>query len=139
MSNKVFITGNVANEIELKSTNDGTAVTTFNVAVRRPRKKDVTDFFTVVCWQNNAEFVSRYFSKGSGIEVTGVLTQRSYTDKNGSKRYAVEIQAEEIDFGKSTKVASTETTATATTPKNNPYTEPAQGYQEIGMDDELPF
>ena len=99
--NKCIIQGNISNEIELKQTQSGTSVCSFNVAVNRfskePDAKKV-DFFTVVAWQQKAEFVSRYFKKGSPILVCGRLENREWSDKQGNKRISTEIIAEEITF-----------------------------------------
>ena len=65
--NRVILSGYIASPIELRSTTNGTPVLTFQIAVRRPKQAEkITDYFTVVCWKNNAEFVSKYFEKGSG-------------------------------------------------------------------------
>ena len=99
--NKVIIQGNVSNEIECKVTQNGTSVCSFNVAVNRfskePDAKKV-DFFTIVAWQAKADFVSRYFKKGSPILVCGRLENREWSDKQGNKRISTEIIAEEITF-----------------------------------------
>ena len=99
--NKVIIQGNISNEVELKQTQSGTSVCSFNVAVNRfskePDAKKV-DFFTIVAWQAKADFVSRYFKKGSPILVCGRLENREWTDKQGNKRISTEIIAEEITF-----------------------------------------
>lgn len=132
--NKVFLTGYIASEIELKSTSQGTSVVTFQLAVKRPRtKNDVTDFITVVCWKSTAEFVSRYFRKGSGIEVSGALTVRKWQDKNGNNRYSTEVVADEVDFGKKSKEDKPQDHETPQ------YAPPSESFEEIGDDDDLPF
>lgn len=136
MSNKVFETGYIASDIELKQTNEGTNVTSFKLAVKRPRTKDKTDFFTVVCWRNNAEFVSKYFSKGSGIEVSGYLQSRTWEDQNGEKRYAIEIVAEDVDFGKKSKGENSNEAETAAPAFSAP--QPAN-FEQLNPDDDLPF
>lgn len=132
--NKTFLTGYIASEIELKSTSQGTSVVTFQLAVKRPRtKNDVTDFFTVVCWRNTAEFVSRYFHKGSGIEVSGVLTVRKWQDKNGNNRYSTEVVADDVDFGKKSKDDKPQEAA------QPQYAPPSESFEKISDDDDLPF
>lgn len=99
--NKVIIKGNISNEVELKQTQNGTSVCSFNVAVNRFAKDSgeaKVDFFTVVAWQQKAEFVAKYFGKGKPIIVVGRLENREWTDKQGNKRVSTEIIAEEIDF-----------------------------------------
>lgn len=135
--NKVIIQGNVSSEVECKQTQNGTSVCSFNVAVNRfskePDAKKV-DFFTVVAWGAKAEFVSRYFKKGSPILVCGRLENREWTDKQGNKRISTEIIAEEVSF-----VGSRESSTEA---KNEAYTPSAYGgaqMEEIAMDSDLPF
>ena len=99
--NKVILIGNLCSDPELKQTQGGTSVCSFNIAINRyskePDAKKV-DFFTVVAWQAKAEFVSRYFKKGQAILVCGRLENREWSDKNGNKRISTEIIAEEISF-----------------------------------------
>jgi single-strand DNA-binding protein len=93
--------GNISNEIELRQTQGGTSVCSFNIAVNRYTKdssEKKVDFFTVVAWGAKAEFVSRYFKKGQAIVVVGRLENREWTDKQGNKRISTEIIAEEISF-----------------------------------------
>ena len=137
--NKVFIMGNISSEVELKQTQSGTSVCSFNVAVNRfskePDGKKV-DFFTVVAWQAKAEFVSRYFKKGQAIIICGRLENREWSDKQGNKRISTEIIAEEISFA-GNKENSTEA-------KNEPYIPSAytsnnQNFEAIPSDASLPF
>lgn len=137
--NKVVLTGRIAQDIELKTTTSGVSVCTFNLAVKRPKAKDdITDFFTVVCWRNTAEFVSKYFRKGNGIEVAGMLTVRKWQDKNGNNRCATEIVADEVDFGKSSSKncdGNDDNTASATYAQHPS----GQDFAELPDDDDLPF
>ena len=138
--NKVIIQGNISSEVELKQTQNGTSVCSFNVAVNRFSKdggEAKVDFFTVVAWQAKAEFVSRYFKKGQAILVCGRLENRDWTDKNGNKRISTEIIAEEIAFS-GNKEASTEVKSEPYTP--SAYTSNNQNFETISDDDEgLPF
>lgn len=136
--NKVVLTGYISQDVELKTTTSGISVCTFNLAVKRPKtKEDVTDFITIVCWRGTAEFVSKYFRKGSGIEVSGILTVRKWQDKNGNNRYTTEVVAEEVDFGKksSGNDSSGDSSASAA------YTQQPSGqdFAELPDDDDLPF
>lgn len=143
--NKVTLSGYIANDIELKSTQNGISVTKFNLAVKRPRaKEDTTDFIPIVCWRHTAEFVCKYFSKGDGVEVSGIITIRKYQDRDGNNRYATEVVAEEIDFGKSRK-------STSDSQQRNTNSQPMTGNQsqngtyyeaqftEVASDEDLPF
>lgn len=102
--NHVTEQGRICNDIELRRTNSGIAVTSFTIAVDRDFSKDKeTDFFDVVCWKNTAEFVNKYFSKGRMIIVDGRLQTRSWNDKDGHKRKTVEIVADNVYFSDSKK------------------------------------
>lgn len=102
MINSVILMGRLTKTPELRSTEEGTAVTTFRIAVdRRFASADgsrETDFFNVVAWRQTAMLVSDHFEKGNMIAVRGYLQSRNYTDHNGNKRTAVEVIAEEIGF-----------------------------------------
>lgn len=96
--NSVILTGNICNDLELKSTDSGKSVCYFNLAVKRPFAKDVTDFFRVVTWNKQAENIFKYCGKGSKIGVCGVLNSRTYEDKEGKKCTICEVVANEIEF-----------------------------------------
>ena len=138
--NKVILIGNLTADPELKQTQSGTSVCSFNIAINRyskePDAKKV-DFFTVVAWQAKAEFVSKYFKKGSGIVIVGRLENRDWTDKQGNKRISTEIIAEEISFAGG-KESSSEAKSEPYTP--TPYsTQSSQNFEEIPGDETLPF
>ena len=139
--NKVIIVGNISSEVELKQTQNGTSVCSFNVAVNRFAKdtsETKVDFFTVVAWSAKADFVSRYFSKGKPILVCGRLENRPWTDKNGNKRISTEIIAEDISFvGSNESSTATNSAPSAYTP--TAYTNNNQNFEEIPNDDSLPF
>ena len=105
MLNKVIIMGRLVKDPELRRTQSGTAVTSFRIAVDRDFKsQDGTkqaDFFDVVAWRSTAEFVSKYFAKGRMAVVEGRLQTRDWTDREGGKRVATEIVADNIYFGDS--------------------------------------
>lgn len=131
--NKVILSGYIASDIELKTTNQGTSVANFRLAVRRPRtKNDTTDFLTIVAWRSNAEFISKYFHKGSGIELSGIVTTRKWQDKDGNNRYTTEIVVEDVDFGKGSKDGGNSSNESS-------YQEPQQGgFTEYDDDEDLP-
>jgi len=101
MYNKVIMIGRLVADPELRTTPNGINVASFRVAVNRPRDKEKSDFFNVVAWRQNAEFITRYFSKGKLIGIEGSLQTRDYTDKEGNKRTAFEIQVERAFFTES--------------------------------------
>ena len=101
MVNRAVIQGRVCQDIELRQTPGGTMVTPFAVAVDRYAKageERKADFFDVVCWGKTAEFASRYFAKGQMLAIDGRLQARTWEDKDGNKRKAVEIVAEQLHF-----------------------------------------
>lgn len=102
MLNVVVLTGRLVADPELKTTQSGNSVCTFRVAVDRsyaPQGEErKADFITVTAWRKTAEFVSKYFQKGSMISVQGRLETRQYKDKNGNNRTATEVLAAEVGF-----------------------------------------
>ena len=102
MLNVAAITGRLTATPELRTTQSGISVTSFTVAVDRsyvrPNEERQTDFINVVAWRQTAEFVAKYFKKGSMIAVQGSIQTRNYEDKQGSKRTAVEIVADNVHF-----------------------------------------
>lgn len=96
--NKVIIGGRLTADVELKQTPSGVSVCAFSIAVNRKGAERKTDFLDVVAWRQTAEFISKYFKKGSSICIVGSLQKREWTDKNGQKRYATEVIAEEASF-----------------------------------------
>ena len=98
--NKVILGGRLTSDPELKSTTSGTLVTQFSIAVNRKYSKEQqqTDFINCVAWKGTAEFISKYFKKGSSICVTGNIQVRSFNDNQGNKRYATEVIVEEANF-----------------------------------------
>ena len=149
--NKVILGGRLTADPELKTTQTGVLVTSFDVAINRKysgqNQQQITDFITVVAWRQTAEFVTRYFRKGSSICVVGSLQTRSWTDNNGQKRYATEVVADEVNFVDS----KSESSAPAAAPYAAPAAQPAapeqigfnvptaQKFEETGNDDDLPF
>ena len=106
MLNHIVIMGRLVRDPELRRTGSGVAVATFRVAVDRDYvPKDGgerrTDFIDCVAWRQTGEFVSKYFTKGSMIVVSGRLQIRNWTDKEGNKRRSAEVVADNVYFGES--------------------------------------
>lgn len=104
MLNSVCLMGRLGADPELKTTPSGVSVTSFRLAVERSYARDgerETDWISVVAWRQTAEFAAKYFRKGAMMAVQGSLQTRQYTDREGSKRTAVEVVAEHIFFGSS--------------------------------------
>lgn len=102
MFNKVIMLGRIVTDLDLKSTPNGVSVLSFRIAVdRRYQTKGEdrkSDFFNVVAWRNEAEFISKYFYKGRPIMIEGELQNRSYVDKNGNNAVFTEIMVERATF-----------------------------------------
>lgn len=108
MLNRICIMGRITRDLELRRTQDGTAVTSFTVAVDDDFKSKATGekktyFLDVVAWRQAAEFVCQSLGKGRMVVVEGKLTVRDWTDKDGNKRCNAEIIADKIYFGDSKK------------------------------------
>lgn len=108
MLNKIFLQGRLTADPELRHTPSGVAVASFRLAVDRDFKDRETgekkaDFISVVAWRQTGEFVSRYFNKGRMAIVEGRLQMRDYTDRDGNRRTASEVVADNVYFGDSRK------------------------------------
>ena len=139
--NKVIFGGHLTTDPELKQTPSGVCVTTFSVAVNRRGNKNEVDFINCVAWRNTAEFVCKYFKRGSGICIVGAVQTRSWQDNNGNKRYATEVVADEAYFVDSKSEGNTDAffpTPTANAPRSENIAP-----VEIKLDDsegeDLPF
>ena len=99
--NKVELIGRLTRDPEAKTTQQGTPVTRFTVAVNRKFKNADggydADFINCVAWRGTAEFVSKYFTKGKQIAVVGSIQTRPY-EAEGQKRTATEVNADEVEF-----------------------------------------
>ena len=99
--NKVVLAGRLVATPELKQTTSGVAVVGFSIAVNRRRVADrdqEVDFINCIAWRQTAEFIAKYFRKGSAICVTGSIQTRSWTDKQGHKKYATEVVIDDAMF-----------------------------------------
>ena len=140
MVNCAILMGRLTKDPELRTTQNGTSVTSFAVAVDREYVRQgeerQTDFINVVAWRQTAEFVSRYFRKGSMIAVQGSIQTRNYEDRNGNKRTAVEIIADKVSFCGS-KAESGNSAPVDAQANASDYT--AINTNDSGEDDDLPF
>ena len=129
MLNKAILMGRLTRDPELKYTQGNLPVIQFTVAVERNRtaqgQEKQTDFINVVAWKQTAEFVEKYFKKGSLIALRGSIQQRNYEDKNGNKRTAFEVIADEVSFCGSKA--------------DKPQTPNNDDFEEIPISDDLPF
>ena len=148
--NKVVLAGRVTADIELKQTSSGIAVVSFTIAVNRryvSKSADAgnqpqADFISVTAWRSTAEFISKYFHKGSPICVTGSIQTRTWQDQNGQKRYATEVVADEAMFVDSKNDAagmSYSAPDAYNTPSFTSSPASAPKFEELKTDDDLPF
>lgn len=96
--NKVFLIGRTTDKPQLKNTPNGVSVATFTIAINRRFNSDQTDFIPVVVWRGLAENCAKYIEKGQQVAVSGELQSRRYEDKDGNKRTAFEVNADDVEF-----------------------------------------
>lgn len=148
MLNVAIIMGRLTADPELRTTPSGVTVVRFRVAVDRRFQKQgaekQTDFINVVAWRQNAEFVSRYFQRGSMIAVRGSIRMDNYEDKDGNKRTSFEVVADEVSFCGSKAETGTGGARQGNQPARvQPAASFATGgaddFEEIPISDDLPF
>ena len=149
--NKVVLCGRLTADPELKQTPSGVAVVSFTLAVNRRYQargadgspaQQQADFISVVAWRERAEFISRYFRKGSALCITGSIQTRSWQDQQGQKRYATEVVADEAMFVDSKNESGAAGGQFGADSYNAPsYSSPAAApkFEELKTDDDLPF
>lgn len=145
MYNRAVLMGRICNELEVKTTPSGANVLSFRIAVDRSYQvkgeERKSDFFNIVAWRANADFISRFFSKGRMILVEGELQTRQYTDKNGSTQTVVELIVDNARFtGESKQNSGQAIPAPSTPPTPQPVAENANVRMEMTeTDDDYPF
>jgi single-strand DNA-binding protein len=142
--NKVILMGRLTRDPELRTTPSGVSTCSFTIAVDRRYKsadgQTQADFISVVAWRQTAEFVSRYFQKGSMIAVQGSIQTGSY-EKDGVRRYTVEISADNVSFcgSKSESGTSGAPSATVSTAAPSFSNGGLDDFAAMADDDDLPF
>lgn len=141
--NKVILIGNLANDPEAFTTQNGISRSTFRLAVQRrfanAQGVREADFLTIVAWRSTADFANRYLTKGRKIAVEGSIQVRSYDAQDGTKRYVTEIIADNIEaVGGRQESNHDQQPQTAEQPQGNAPAPDADDFQEVD-DDELPF
>lgn len=154
MLNRTILMGRLVADPELKTTASGISVTSFRIAVDRNYVKSgeerKADFIDIVCWRQTAEFVCRYFGKGSLIAVEGQLQSRTYQAKDGTNRYVVEVVADNVSFTGERRDANSysqsynsysgeSASAMQTQPEPSYQSGTNSDFQEVPLDDDLPF
>ena len=146
--NKVVLCGRLTADPELKQTQNGIAVVSFSLAVNRRftrgadgQNNSQADFINCVAWRQTAEFISRYFKKGSSLCVTGSIQTRTWTDNTGAKRYATDVVVDEAMFvdSRSDSVGSASYVPDAYGSPSFSSGAEAPNFEEIKTDDDLPF
>lgn len=141
MVNCIVIMGRLVADPELRTTSSGLSVSSFTVAVdrsyTRPGEEKQTDFIPVVAWRNTADFVTKYFHKGSMIAVQGSLQTRKYEDRSGQKRTAFEIVADNVSFCGSKAEAGNAGMGGGNNASYSNST--ADDFSQVVDDDDLPF
>ena len=138
--NKIFLAGNLTKDLEVRYTPKGKAVVKTGIAVQRPYKNPQTgqydvDFFNITAWDKTAEFMGKYFRKGSRVIVEGRLYTFSYTGQDGIKRSGVDVQVDSVEFGGQSKA---EQSVQEKTPSSNSHDDDEFIGEEI-PDSRIPF
>lgn len=144
--NKAFLIGNLTKDPEMRSTQSGVAVCNFSIAVNRRFKnangQQETDYLNIIAWRQLAELCSKYLAKGRKVAVAGSIQTRTYEAKDGSKRTALDIVADEVEFLSASQnggAPSGDYPKAAAPSAHNPAFDPASaGFTKVD-DDELPF
>ncbi len=147
MLNNVVLMGRLVADPELRTTGSNISVTSFAIAVDRSfvraGEERQADFIDIVAWRQTAEFVTRYFRKGSMIAIQGSIQTRMYEDKNGNKRKAVEVVASQVSFcgskGESGNNGGGYIPKQDVEPAPSYSTSENNDFETIEPDDELPF
>ena len=129
--NKVILGGRLTSDVELKTTPQGISVCSFSLAVNRKGKDAQTDFINCQAWRGTAEFISKYFKKGSPICIVGSIQTRTWKDQQGNNRYATEVNADEAYFVESKGDGQASEPAF--------QTQAAPNFEEVEEDQDLPF
>ena len=133
MLNVVAIMGRLARDPELRQTTTGKSVASISIACSRGRKdangKDLVDWIDVVAWDHTAEFVCKYFQKGSLIAIDDRLQSRTYKDRNGNNRTAIEVVASNANFAGAKQQQTTPSYSDG----------PDAHFEEIEDEGDLPF
>lgn len=146
--NKAIIGGRLTSEPELKQTPSGVMVLPFSVAVNRKHQpkgeagqqaQTISDFINCVAWRNNAEFIARYFHKGSAICIVGNIQTRSWTDAQNAKRYATEVIVDEVYFVDSKADGVPQNTGVPSAAATVGMGMDAPNFEVIEDDEEIPF
>lgn len=142
MLNKVILQGRLTADPELRQTPNGISVAAFSIAVARDfaakGTEKQTDFINIVAWRQTAEFINKYFKKGSMIIAEGSIQTRNYEDKNGNKRTAFEVVASNVYFGESKNENARGQEQAENSQEVSTISDFGE-FEEVETDDDLPF
>lgn len=142
MLNKVILMGRFTRDPELRSTPQGISTCAFSIAVDRnfvrQGEERKADFINCVAWRQTAEFISKYFRKGSMVALEGSLQSRSWDDADGKKRYATEVIVSQVYFAESKRDSQSEPVESNSYASNDFGSLP-DPISPMGTDDDLPF
>ena len=147
MFNLVVLTGRLTADPELKTTPNGVSVTTFSIAVERRYRQGEerqADFINIVAWRSSAEFICKYFKKGSMIGIEGSIQTRKYQDRDGNNRTAFEVVANNVQFVEFKKADNNSDNNAPIDPENDPLNQlqdKLNEFEDLGnvSDEDLPF
>jgi single-strand DNA-binding protein len=147
MFNLVVLSGRLTADPELKTTQNGVSVTTFSIAVERRYKQGEerqADFINIVAWRSSAEFICKYFKKGSMIGIEGSIQIRRYQDKDGNNRTAFEVVANNVQFVEFKKADNGSDNDAPVDSENDPLNQVQDRlneFQDLGNadDEDVPF
>ncbi len=147
--NKVILGGRLTADPELRQTQAGISVVSFTVAVSRRNSRNAesqdqptADFINCVAWRTTAEFITRFFKKGSSICVTGSIQTRNWTDAQGQKRYTTEVLVDEANFVDSKNDSNTHGSYAADNYGSQSFSNTAPEapkFDDMSNEDDLPF
>lgn len=147
--NKVVLAGRLVADPELKQTQSGISVASLRIAVNRrfasrndgQQGQPEADFFNITAWRSTAEFIAKFFRKGSAICVVGTIQNRNWVDQQGVKHYATDIVADEAYFVENRNSSVSPDAGADTYTAAPAFSTPGAGakFEEIKTDDDLPF
>lgn len=134
MINKAILMGRLTRDPELRHTGSGTAVCSFSIAINSGNgESQTTDYINCVAWNKTGEFVNKYFTKGRMIIVVGKIRTRTWDGQNGKKRYATEVEVNEVSFGESKRADDPPSVSTADSSLDE------GAFTGLEVNDDLPF
>lgn len=141
MLNKVILMGRFTRDPELRSTPQGISTCSFSIAVDRnfvrQGEERKADFINCVAWRQTAEFISKYFKKGSMVALEGSIQTRTWDDQDGKKRYATDVVVSQVYFAESKR--DSQSTGEDSFSQALDFGSLPEPISPMGTDDDLPF